>query len=334
MTHVVHKWRVWAFVGVCVMAGGGAVASLMRARHAATSAVFVPSASPDLPSPPRAPFLMVRNLPSGPGWGHVALVPLAAIDGPRYVSPLACMRVHYAGGRGLCLTASGPTGQAIVFDERLEPRHTFPLTGAPSRARVSRDGRRGAVTVFEQGHGYSDLTFSTRTTLFDLAAGTVIADLEQFRVVHNGQPLSRPDFNYWGVTFADDGNRFFATLAFGGTPYLVEGDVAERAVRVLVPGVECPSLAPSGARIAFKRPLPLADGGGWRLWVLDLASKSARPVAGETRSIDDQVEWLDDTHILYQYPVEDGNHVWSASVDDAVPAQRYLTDAWSPTVVR
>lgn len=334
MTHVGHQWRVWAFVGVSAIAVGAAVASLMRARDAVTSAAVVPSAVADLSSPPRAPFLLVRNLVSGPGWGHVALVPLSVIDGPRYVSALACMRVYYAGGHGLCLTSAGPTGQAIVFDERLEPRHTFPLTGAPSRARVSRDGRRGAVTVFEQGHGYTDLTFSTRTTLLDLAAGTVIADLEQFRVIHNGQPLSRPDFNYWGVTFADDGNRFYATLAFGGTPYLVEGDITQREIRVLVSGVECPSVSPSGARIAFKRPLPRAEGGGWRLWVLDLASKAARPIAGETRSVDDQVEWLDETRILYQYPSEDGNHIWSASVDDAGPARRYLVDAWSPAVVR
>ena len=148
MTQVMHKWRVWAFVGVCAIAGGAAVASLMTARRAATSATLTPSTNADLPAPPQTPFLLVRNLPSGPRWGHVALVPLAAIDGPRYVSALACVRVHYAGGRGLCLTSAGPTGEAVVFDERLEPRHTFPLTGAPSRARVSRDGRRGAVTVF------------------------------------------------------------------------------------------------------------------------------------------------------------------------------------------
>ena len=120
----------------------------------------------------------------------------------------------------------------------------------------------------------------------------------------------------------------------GGSTWLVRGDLVDRTLTSVHDDVECPSLSPDGTRIAFKRARSLADGGGWRLWVLELATQSAHALASETRSIDDQVEWLDAGHILYQFPSDDGNNVWVAAVDDATPARRFLTEAWSPAVVR
>ena len=65
-------------------------------------------------------------------------------------SKLACERVYYAGGRGLCMAlgASGVDYEATIFDSSFRPVHEFALTGLPSRARVSSDGRYGAMTVF------------------------------------------------------------------------------------------------------------------------------------------------------------------------------------------
>lgn len=332
MRRGVTRARLAWFAVVCVAATALVVWSLARTRQAAApAATTVAAPAAGLSTPPAAPYLLVRHLAPGAGWSRLALAPLAAPDGPRFVTPLTCVRAYFAGGRGLCLASNGADGRALVFDEHFDVRHTIALTGPPSRARVSRDGRRGAVTVFESGHSYLDVGFSTRTTIVDLAAGTAIADLESFAVWQGARRVRRVDINFWGVTFAPDGNRFFATLAFGGTPYLVEGDIDRREARVLVPHVECPSLSPDGTRLAFKR----ADGLRWRLWVVAVDHlDTPRIVDGETRSIDDQVEWLDDGHLLYQFPSDDGNNLWSVAVDGVDPARRFMSEAWSPAIVR
>src|SRR6185295_14517109 len=108
-------------------------------------------------------------------------------DAARYVTPLNCERVYYSGSRGLCLeTQHGRPGVAAhfahVFDEHFTRLHTMPLAGPPSRTRLSADGRRAAITVFDEGHSYADGVFSTRSTILDTIACTVVADLEQFTV--------------------------------------------------------------------------------------------------------------------------------------------------------
>jgi hypothetical protein len=158
----------------------------------------------------------------------------------------------------------------------------------------------------------------------------VEADLETF-AFHNGdERIRRVDVNVWGVTFAADGNRFHATVAYGGTPYLVEGDIDRREARVIAKDVECPSLSPDGKTIAFKR----AEGLRWRLWTRDTASGDERLVSGETRNIDDQVERLDDRRLLYQFPSDEGNNLWALDVRGGSPPIRFMADAWSPAVVR
>ena len=65
---------------------------------------------------------------------------------------------------------------------------------------------------------------------------------------------------------------------------------------------ECPSVSPDGTRVAFKR--RIVDGAQpvrWQLMTMSLATRAALALA-ESRSVDDQVEWLDDTHILYALP--------------------------------
>ena len=69
--------------------------------------------------------------------------------------------------------------------------------------------------------------FSTRTSIVDVQRGDFLAaDLEKFSVLDKGVPLHEVGFNFWGVTFARDGNRFYATLGTRGRTYLVEGDIA------------------------------------------------------------------------------------------------------------
>ena len=43
----------------------------------------------------------------------------------------------------------------------------------------------------------------------------MIANLEELAVFRDGARLEAPDFNFWGVTFAADSDRFYATLATG-----------------------------------------------------------------------------------------------------------------------
>ena len=66
---------------------------------------------------------------------------------------------------------------------------------------------------------------------------------------------------------------------------------------MIAANVECPSLSPDDKEIAFKRRLA-GPGVRWRLSVLDLATMKVHPLA-ETRSVDDQVEWLNGSTVLY-----------------------------------
>jgi len=158
-----------------------------------------------------------------------------------------------------------------------------------------------------------------------------ITDLEQFEVWRDGKITRASDFNFWGVTFAKGSKRFYATLATGGTPYLVEGDIASRTARVLYKNVECPSLSPDNTRIAFKR----RTDHGWQLHVLDLATMTDTPLIAETRSVDDQVEWLDDRHVLYTPMVDapTGENGWMLATDGSESPRLFLPQAYSPVVI-
>ena len=280
------------------------------------------------------PTVMFRNGVTGDLWGRVALVPTAAPDGPRTVVPLRCERLHFAAGRGLCLIGNpgvfATYYSAYTFGPDFALVHKVPLTGTPSRSRVSPDGRYGAVTTFVSGHSYADASFSTTTLLIDLITGAQVGNLEEFAVMRDGQLFKAVDFNFWGVTFAGDGNRFYATLRTGGETYLVEGGIAARAMRVLRVNVECPSLSPDDTRLAFKKLVGrTVSGPVWRFHVLDLATMTETALA-ETRSVDDQLEWLDDHRVLYQI----GPDLWTVPADGTGEARRYMRSALTPAVIR
>ena len=63
--------------------------------------------------------------------------------------------------------------------------------------------------------------------------------------------------------------------------------------------------------------------------MLDLATMRETPLA-ETRSVDDQVEWLDDGHVLYGA----SQQVWSAPADGSGRPTRFIAQAESPAVLR
>ena len=254
----------------------------------------------------REPHVVFRNTALGDRYGRVTLVPRGDLTGPRAVSELTCERVDFAGGRGVCLQADRgvvTTYHGAVFDRRFEILREFALAGAPSRVRVSPDGRWAGITVFVTGHSYADLNFSTATSILDLRTGELLPDLEQFTVRNDGAVVDSIDRNYWGVTFKPDSDGFYATLQTGGHISLIEGDVSSRTAKVIGDDVECPSLSPDGKKIAFK----VRSGGGsvvalsWHLAVLDLAS-GRRWGLPERRSVDDQVAWDGNDTVVYGLP--------------------------------
>jgi hypothetical protein len=185
------------------------------------------------------------------------------------------------------------------------------------------------VTLFVTGDSYADAgSFSTRTTIIDIARGRKLADLEDFVVMRGQRRVTAIDANFWGVTFARDSDRFYATLATGRKTYLIEGSVRARTAHVIHDNVECPSLSPDGTRVAYKKRTGSAEA-PWRLTVLDLATMRETPLT-ELRSVDDQAEWLDDEHVLYGI---DGA-VWAARADGRGHPSRFIARADSPAVAR
>jgi hypothetical protein len=275
------------------------------------------------------PYLVYQHVARDAHYAEVAIASLQRPNAPPTYTGLVCERVYASAGRGVCLVPKQePLGSAVrarLFDRDFRADRSVRLDGIASRTRVSADGRYGAATTFVAGHSYKDVGFSTNTSLIDLDTGKVLANLEKFAVTRDGKPFEAIDFNFWGVTFAPDDRRFYATLQSAGDIYLVEGDLQTRTARVVAKDVECPSLSPDGKRIAFKH----RKGGHWRLTVLELGSGRRTPLA-EKRSIDDQVEWLDDGRIVYGHLGD----LWTVPADGSGRPSLYLRDALSPAVVR
>jgi len=277
--------------------------------------------------------VVFQNVGGSAGSKAYARVALAAVDEPgerRVTTDLLCERVYFAAGRGLCLVSRQGALQAgydvTITGADFERSHKLRLTGIPSRARISPDGRYGATTGFVAGHSYASDNFSTQTVLIDMDRGKVIDDLEKdFTVTRDGKRIKDIDFNFWGVTFAKESGRFYATLRTGDDTFLLEGDMRTRQARVLHKNVECPSLSPDNTRIAYKKWL----GDRWHLYVLDLATMKETPLA-EERPVDDQVEWLDDKTVLYGLSPD----VWAVPADGGGAPRRFLSRALSPAVVR
>jgi len=282
------------------------------------------------------PHVLFRDTAPGASFGRLSVAPLDRLDA-RLPAGLSCERVSFARGRGLCLRVERGVFNrywAVLLDGGLNGGASIKLQGLPSRTRSSPDGRVGAVTVFVVGDGYAS-SFSTRTTIVDLSSGDEIGELEQFATSRNGARFRAVDFNFWGVTFAGDGNTFYASLRTAGTTSLVRGELALRKLTVLRDQVECPSLSPDNRRLAYKKRVgPSPD--SWRLHVLDLTTNVERMVASEARYLDDQVEWLDAGHLLYAVPRRTTaiSDVWVAPIDGSAPASIFLPQAESPIVIR
>lgn len=330
---------IFAAVAVLVVLGAaGYVARTAARQHAARTAATPVATNDDLAAVTAVPHVAFRSTALGDTYGRVALAPLSDPDGPRAVTPASCERVYARAGSAICLSARRAlvtTYQSHLLGPDWAIKRELPLTGLPSRARLSADGTLVATTTFVYGDSYANPgQFSTRT-LVSRAAGGASEDLEQFRLMVDGRQVNAADRNVWGVTFADN-DAFYATAASGGTTWLVRGSLSARTLTALREDVECPSLSPDGTRIAFKKHGDL-PAGQWRLAVLDLATMR-ETVLAEKHSVDDQAEWLDERRVVYGLPRTGGaaatSDIWVVDADGGGTPRVLVHDAWSPSVSR
>lgn len=297
-------------------------------------------ASVELGVPEPGDILAVNRVP-GDDYGRLTIV---KPDGSRVLLDRRCDRVHVGGGVGVCAAPLGGAlggWETLLFDAStpgmpILSDHSSPL---PSRARVSADGSIVSTTSFVSGRSYEDIGGDTSTiVVFVEVANNRLTGMTQYQSSAQLQ-FADSSAQYWGASFADPaGETFYATAHYGTGPVVVHGRVAEQTVSEPLLDGSCPSVSPDGTRLVYKAMRP---GGGFDLTVYDIESGESRQL-NETRSVDDQVEWLDDNTILYAlHPegesdelVDPSFDIWKLSLDeDAVP-ELIIPAASSPAVVR
>ena len=262
---------------------------------------------------------------------------------------MGCDRVHIHGSRLLCFTRVTPdkpryyTEPTIYLHDLKSASISKPLfkvKGIVSRARMSADGRFGTGTAFTTGHSYLGIggsSFSTMAFIVPLDRSGESENLQNWTITYQGKGVTSVDLNLWGVTFDPrDSNHFLVTVYFNGRPYLGEGYVSKKEIKVLQDGIECPSYSPDGTRIAYKsRTGPTR----WSPSTMDLVSGKISVYADVEGSVDDQIGWLDKNTVVFQ--MSQAPLVGSARIDlymldlrEGSPRIRlWLEDAKSPALV-
>ena len=311
------RLRVWAMTAALGGAIALAVSSLMKS-----------------PLPP-PPFVMVRTLAPRAVHGRVAVVPLAASVSRRYVTPLSCVRVHFAAGAGICVVEEARDRSVVhaayTFDRHFVRRHRIELNGIPVRVRMSPNGRLAAITVYGEEESPAGERLATETILVEVASGRTLADLRDFALSGGGAAVT-PPIDIASATFAADSDRFYASLVSGTERYLVTGSVQQRALAIVRPGIANEALSSDGKRLIAKR--RIGERGFWQITVIDLETWEERALNQGSRSVDDQVDWFDAAHVTYHDVTEAGTGVWKLSIDGATGPELVVPDAFSPSVQR
>ncbi|KUM41156.1 TolB family protein [Arthrobacter sp. EPSL27] len=334
------RWGILLVITVLVIAAAGAYAANAFGRfqesRTAASAARVATGAAVL----QKGSVLFRNTAPGQGYGTIGVVPLSDPAGERSLAAAACDRVYGTLQNIVCLRTNRglvTNFEAAVLGPDWQPARSWALPGIPSRTRISPDGSLVATTVFVSGHAYGNGNFSTETSITAVQGGTVAGNLEDFALLVNGTRITAADRNIWGVTFAP-GQRdtFYATAASSGRIWLVKGNIPARTLTAVYDGVECPSISPDGTRVAYKKNTGSALAVHWRVAYLDLAS-GKETVLSEPRSVDDQIEWLDDRTLLYGLArdgVAGDSDIWQITADPASRSSVFIEHAWSPSVVR
>ncbi len=337
------KARLAIFAAVVALAAAGAGIYVLRTQREQAQTASRPPQVPiaavgDWAAVGAKPHIVFRNTADGAGYGQVALVPLDAPDGARALTPASCDRVYATANEAVCLFAKRAmvtTYHAQVLGPQWTGVRDLPLSGIPSRTRLSKDGSLVATTTFVHGHSYANPGEFSTETLVSKADGSHTDNIESFALKVDGAEVMATDRNIWGVTFAD-ADTFYATAASGKKTWLVRGSLSARTLTALRPDAECPSLSPDGTRVAVKTRGNLPPG-QWRIAVHDLRTGKLTQLA-ETRSVDDQIEWYDNDTVVYGLPrTGEGpaaTDVWRVPATGSGTPTLLIKDAWSPAVIR
>jgi hypothetical protein len=96
--------------------------------------------------------------------------------------------------------------------------------------------------------------------------------------------------------------------------------------------VAAEALSPDGRQLVVKK--SVGDRGYWQLAVIDLRTWSERNLLQGPHSVDDQVEWLDEDHVVYHDADEDSTSLWILPVDGVHGPRVLVKDAYSAAVQR
>jgi len=285
--------------------------------------------------------LVVNRVP-GDDYGRLAI---RNPDGSRELFERKCMRVHVAADRGVCLSQDesvfAPAFRTEFFDVTQAglPEVRSYASPLPSRARMTPDGSVASTTGFVSGSSYSDIGGEAETivTIDEVNQRVGLVGLVQFEVLGPDSKYSAADRQFWGVSFVNN-DEFYVTGFFGDEPEVLFGSRTRRTLEPTGYLGSCPSISPDGQHLVFKETLPEGE---YALAVVDLSTGEQWRL-GETRSVDDQVEWLDNDTILYAIHPDgdDGTDVqpqfdiWMLDIAPGSEPELFLPAADSPAVLR
>lgn len=283
--------------------------------------------------------LVVNRVP-GDDYGRLAI---RHTDGSRTLLDRECMRVHVSGDHGVCLSEN--TGLVSSFETTFFEAANIDVeiksyaSALPSRARISPDGTFSAVTAFASGSSYVDIGSETTTlvTIDEIDSNRLLRGASQFEVLSSESRYDSFSVQYWGITFAEDEDEIYVTGFYDTAPEIMQGSLETMTIEPTGWIGSCPSLSPDGNTLVFKE---MRQDGSFELVMVDLQTNTKRKL-GETRSVDDQVEWLDNDTILYALHPEGGDEalqpefdIWMLNIAEGSEPELFLPNADSPAVAR
>ena len=271
----------------------------------------------------------------GDNYGTVGYIDRA---GARQSTELTCERLDLNANGGLCLDGAngiGGGGRGLVLDPSLNPVLRFGIN-LPSRAAASPDGEVVAWTGFSLGHDYLNPgEFATTTQLVEVERGIGVNVETAFTTfAADGEVINDDERNFWGVTFIDS-DQFYATIGVGEETSIVRGSISTSILTVVHENATCPEVSPDGGTIVVKE---RTEGDFFQLVAIDVETGERRNLP-EARSVEDQVEFLDNNTIIYGLPnTAEGTEaqpawdVWSLDLNGGAP-QLIIPFADSPAAI-